>query len=128
MILYPSTEDIIRLNGEILRLIRVKKADRHRVLSRVGIELSIRATRNEKGDSYDKATILVINLVKGHYFDSANRRTAFEASRAFLKLNGEEVRRLEKPETVLLGIREGFYRKNEIKEWLKGYGIRPFKR
>lgn len=128
MILYPSTEDIIQLNDELLRSIRVKKADRHRVLSRVGIEMSIRAARDEKGDCYDKATILVMKLVKGHYFDSGNRRTAFEACRAFLKLNGENVRQVEKPETVLLGIREGFYRKNEIKEWLKGYGVRPFTR
>ncbi len=128
MILYPSTEDIIQLNDELLRLIGVKKTDRHRVLGRGGIDMSIRAAKYEEGDCYDKAAILVLNLVKGHYFDSANRRTAFEVGRAFLKLNGEEVRRLEKPETVLLRIREGFYGKNEIKEWLKGYGIRPLKR
>lgn len=128
MLEYPSKEDIIQLNKEVLETISVMKADRHRTLSEGGIETAIRATKDARGDVYDKATILVIKLVKGHYFDSGNRRTAFEACRVFLKLNGESPIQSKNVEYVLLGIREGFYAKNEVKEWLKGHGIKPFER
>jgi hypothetical protein len=37
---YPTIDDLIELNRRVLGEIRVKKADRHQVLSRSGLEPS----------------------------------------------------------------------------------------
>lgn len=125
---YPSREQIIELNKQLLEKVRVKKADKHEVLLPSAIEFVIEEVRMSYGDTYDKATILLVGLTqKFHIFGSGNRRTAFEATRVFLVLNGEEFRAEVNPR-AMQGIREGFYSKKEIKEWLKGNGIREFNR
>ena len=49
------------------------------------------------------------------------------AARLFLAWNGEAVRLVQDP-SVLQGIRERFYRREEVKSWLKGAEIRKFAR
>ncbi|HEY4673478.1 MAG TPA: type II toxin-antitoxin system death-on-curing family toxin [Nitrososphaerales archaeon] len=127
MIELPTEDDIIQLNKEILKTIKVKKADKHKVVKEAAIAQAIESARKSSGDLYDKATILLINLVQGHPFDSGNRRTAFAAAMTFLRLNGERPKVVHDAK-VLQGIREGFYTKDEVKKWLKGYGIRTFNR
>ncbi|MBI2127374.1 MAG: type II toxin-antitoxin system death-on-curing family toxin [Thaumarchaeota archaeon] len=127
MIDYPTEEDIKELNKEILRAIKVRKADTHRVIRRGAIEQALKAAIDDPGDLYDKAAMLLIMLVQGHPFDSGNRRTAFAASMAFLRLNGEKARVIHDAK-VLQGIREAFYTKDEVKQWLKGHEIRAFRR
>ena len=127
MIELPTEDDIIQLNKEILKTIKVKKADKHKVVKEAAIAQAIESARKSSGDLYDKATILLINLVQGHPFDSGNRRTAFAAAMTFLRLNGERPKVVHDAK-VLQGIREGFYTKDEVKKWLKGYGIRAFNR
>jgi prophage maintenance system killer protein len=83
--------------------------------------------RNEKGDLYDKAAVLLIELVRGHAFASGVRRTAYAATISFLRVNSERPDTSHDPK-VLTGIRERFYTKDEAKNWLKGNEIRPFSR
>jgi len=125
--IYPSIDELVETNRRVLREIRVKKADQHKILSRKALEIALAKARAEKGDIYDKAAVLLIELVRGHAFASGVRRTAYSATISFLKTNGENPAVPHDPK-VLTGIREGFYTKQEVKSWLRGNAIRPFKR
>ncbi len=111
---YPTVDELIELNRRVLGEIRVKKADRHRVLSRVGLDNLLRRVREQEGDTYEKAATLLIGLVRTHHFASGNRRTAYLGARGFLEMNGETATVVHDP-SVLQGIREEFYTRDEIK-------------
>ena len=120
-------DEIIEVNKKILKEIRVKRADSHRVASRQKIEEVLRKVQAEEGDAYWKAAVLLIQLTKTHAFDSGNRRTAYAATKLFLEANGKTLD-IEVEPKVLTGIREGFYQTKEVVEWLKGNGIKAFVR
>jgi len=124
---YPTVDQIVELNKEALATIKIKKADSHRVLSRARILAAIGETKSDAGDIYDKAASLLIALTRVHAFDSGNRRTALLAALTFLRMN-RETARIVHDANVLLGVREGFYSKNEIRDWLKGHAVRKFER
>jgi death on curing protein len=124
---YLTVDEIIEINKNVLREIRVKRADAHRVASRQKIEDVLRDVQEEEGDVYLKAAVLLIRLTKAHAFDSGNRRTAYASTKLFLEANGKTLN-IEVEPKVLTGIREGFYQTKEVVEWLKGHGIRPFVR
>ena len=115
------------MNELILREIRIRKADRPQLLSRAKLDDIPTSVRETEGDVYDKATTLIIGLVRGHPFASGNRRTAFVATKLFLELNGEKMI-VEHDSKILQGIREGFYTTREVKSWLKGNAIKRFTR
>lgn len=127
---YPSVEKIIEFNLLSLSIIKVKKADSSRVLSRAKISAVLGACKESQGDIFDKAVILLKGLVQAHAFASGNRRTAFLAMKYFLVMNNQRLGVEDKPENakVLLGVRENFYFDEEIKEWIKNGKIREFKR
>ena len=58
-ILYPTVEKIIEYNVLALKLIKIKRADQPKILSRHGIVSIIEETKNAEGDIYDKAVILL---------------------------------------------------------------------
>jgi death-on-curing protein len=124
---YLSTEQLVEINERVLKDIKVKRADSHRVANRKKLDSIVDEVRALDGDVYEKATSLLVGLTKKHAFDSGNRRTAYAATEIFLEANGEALRAEPKP-TVLTGIREGFYRTEEVVEWLKGNGIKEFRR
>ena len=127
---FPSENKIIELNILILTLIKVKKADQAKVLSKVKILKILHNCEQEIGDIYDKAAVLMIGLVKEHPFASGNRRTAFIATKYFIKENNGKFNIKDNPEyaKVMLGIRENYYSHQEIKEWIKNGKIKAFKR
>ncbi|MDO8538716.1 MAG: type II toxin-antitoxin system death-on-curing family toxin [archaeon] len=86
--------------------------------------------KQNDGDLFDKAVILLKGIIKGHPFASGNRRTAFIAMKYFLITNNHKIGIDDNPENakIMLGIREGYYSDNEIKEWIKNGKIRQFKR
>jgi prophage maintenance system killer protein len=117
-----------RAKQESNRHDKIKKADRHKILSRGRIELVLKNTQSCDGDLYDKAVTLLKGLTEmPHSFDSANRRTAFLAAMSFLEINGQ-TSNVVPDARVLLGIRQHFYSDSEIREWLNGHAIRPFER
>lgn len=124
---YPTSEQIIRTNRTVLIKIKKTKGDAHKVLSREKITKSISEAILDQGDIYDKAATLLTELTRGRPFASGNRRTAVAVTQLFLKSNGARVSVLH-DDKVMMGIREGFYKKSEIREWLKGNVIRPFHR
>ena len=124
---YLTTDEVVDINKNDLKEIRVKRADSHRVDSRRKIDDALEEVQAEEGDAYWKAAVLLIQLTKAHAFDSGNRRTAYAATKLFLVANGKTLN-IEVEPRVLTGIREGFYQTNEVVEWLKGHGIRSFVR
>jgi len=128
-IIYPVAEKIIELNKIILRYIQTKKADETKVLSYKKIEEAIKECKSYKGDIHDKATSLLVNIIKKHPFASGNRRTAFLATKWFLLKNESYIKLKDDPNhaRIMLGIREEFYNHEEVKEWLKYGKIKEFK-
>jgi len=125
---YPTINELIEINKLALKLIRAKKADQHKVLSRNALDFVLRSMKEQEGDIYEKAVTLLTGLLRSsHPFASGNRRTAYLAARGFLEINGEEIG-VEHDPDVLQGIREDFYTRKEIISWLKGNGIRRFRR
>lgn len=124
---YLSSDELIDFNKTVLKEIKVRKADAPKILSRQKIQDVLDAVRGTSGDVFDKAVVLMTGLVRAHPFASANRRTAYIATKLFLELNGKPMVVAHDPK-VLVGIRERFYSDAEVKSWLKGDGIRPFVR
>ncbi len=124
---YPSIVELIETNRRVLKQIRARKADQPQLLSKQALQAALEKTKGEKGDIYDKAAVLLIELVRGHPFASGTRRTAYTATMSFLRMNGENPTMFHDPK-VLTGVRERFYTLEEVKNWLKGNAIRQFKR
>jgi prophage maintenance system killer protein len=124
---YPSIEELIELNKDILQKVTVKRANHHEVLSRRKLEEIVDKVRNQEGDVYDKAVTLLSAIITSHPFASGVRRTAYVATKAFLLENGEVMDVFYEP-SVFTGIRERFYTRDEIKAWLEGNKIRKFAR
>ncbi len=90
----------------------------------------IEGCKEVEGDIYDKAVFLLKGLIQKHPFASGNRRTAFIAAKDFLLKNNEVFGVKDDPEQarIMIGIREKFYKDEELKEWLKHGKIRKFER
>ena len=126
-VVYPTEDEIIRLNKEILEKVVVRKADRHKLLSRAQITMAISGAKEHPGDLYYKAAILLYGLLRSHPFDSGNRRTGMAAVFSFLTTNGQNPKIIE-DSSILLGIRHNYYSLEEIKSWLQGNAIKAFRR
>ena len=126
-IIYPTVDELIETNRRALIEIQSKKADSHRVLSRPLLIAALEKVEAESGDLYDKAAVLLTELVRAHAFASGVRRTAYVATMSFLRTNGQHPSVIPDPK-ILTGVREDFYAQDEIKEWLKGNAIRKFTR
>jgi len=129
-IIYPRSDVIIKYNLLVLTLIKVKKADKAKVLSHQKIDDAINDAKKLEGDVYDKAACLLKGLIKNHAFASGNRRTAFMTVKDFLITNKKRFAIPDDPKyaKVMVGIREGYYTNQEIKEWIQNGQIKEFKR
>ena|SRR3989344_4440806 len=127
---YLSKERIIELNLLVLTIIKVKKADTHKVGNVSKLIKVLDLCKKSSGDIYDKAIILFKGIINEHPFVSGNRRTAFLATKLFLLTNDSKfgIKDDSSKASIMLGIREGFYSDEEIKELLKNGKIREFRR
>ena len=91
---------------------------------------AIEQCKQTGGDIYDKAAVLLKELVQKHPFVSGNRRTAFITTKDFLLMNKAKFKLKDEPvyAKVMTGIREGFYSDEEMREWLKNGKIKEFRR
>lgn len=127
---YLSVEEIVEFNLLVLELVKVKKSDKHQVLSIQKISSAIDECRETKGGIYAKAAALMRALSRAHAFGSGNRRTAFIATKDFVLRNGEKFQVPDDSHyaSVLRGIREGYYSDVEIAEWIQNGRIKQFTR
>lgn len=119
---YPSVEEIIEANKTVLAEIKVKKKDKHEVLSFEKIGSVIIGCKKNDGDIYDQAACLIRGLTKAHAFGSGNRRTAYLVGEMFLVKNGEKLKDRNPQEVIsmLKKVREGRIRDADFKIWLEG--------
>ena len=129
-LIYPTPEQIIEYNFLVLEMIKVKKADEPKLLSRIKLIEIIDDCKAKRSDVYDKAVILMKGLIQKHPFASGNRRTAFITTKDFVMSNKHRFGIKDDPAhtKVFQGIREHYYEDQEIKEWIKNGKIRKFKR
>ncbi|MBI4149457.1 type II toxin-antitoxin system death-on-curing family toxin [Candidatus Woesearchaeota archaeon] len=129
-VIYPTVEKIVEYNVLALRLIKVKKADQPKILSRQRIVNIIEEAKSTDGDIYDKSVVLFKGLIQKHPFASGNRRTAFIVAKEFLLSNHQAFNIEDNPlqARAMQGIRENYYTDDEIKEWITHGKIREFKR
>ncbi len=75
--------------------------------------------KDEKDSVFWKATILLERIVIGHPFIDGNKRTGYEATKTFLRLNNFELTSMEE-DTIhfLIEIAEGKRNRHSIKNWL----------
>ncbi len=127
---YPTADRIIEYNILALTLIKAKKKDRPALLSHQKLYHLLEECKKTPGDVYDKAAYLLKHLIKGHVFASGNRRTAFIVTKEFVQQNKGKFKIVDTPllSQIMLGIREGYYTDQEIKEWIKNGNIKEFKR
>ncbi|HLD33231.1 MAG TPA: type II toxin-antitoxin system death-on-curing family toxin [Candidatus Nanoarchaeia archaeon] len=127
---YLTVERIIENNLFVLNLIKVKKADKAELLNRSRLVEIVEGCKDIEGDIYEKAAFLLVSLIHKHPFASGNRRTAFVTAKEFLLLNKGKFHITDNPDNsrIMVGIREGFYSIEEIKDWIKHGKIREFKR
>ncbi len=88
---YPSVEKITEFNLLSLSVIKAKKSDSAKVLSKAKIEHVLRDCKIFEGGVFDKAVVLLKGLVQAHAFASGNRRTAFLAVKYFLVINNQKL-------------------------------------
>jgi death-on-curing family protein len=129
-IIYPSEDMIVAYNSIVLKMIKVKKADKSEIMSYEKIQSIVQECKKYNGDIYDKAAVLMTQIIQKHAFASGNRRTAFIATKDFVLQNkGKfEIKNTSVDARVLQGIRERYYTHNEIKEWIKNGKIKKFER
>ena len=127
---YPAVERVIEFNVLVLTMIKAKKSDAPHVLSRQKIAHAIEECKMAEGDICRKAAVLMRALVAAHAFASGNRRTAFVAAKAFVIENGGKFAIKDDPAhaKVMQGMREGYYKDEEIAEWMRNGKIREFRR
>jgi len=127
LVVYPSVDDLVEANKKVLTAVRVRHADSHRVLSYEKLRRIAETIPNVDGDLYDQSAALLRLIAKEHAFASGNKRTAYLVAEAFMVNNGLPWT-AQYEDGVMTGIREGSYTQAEVKDWLTGHGIRPFRR
>lgn len=128
---YFTTEIVTFLNQTALDLFPAKKGDKHKLASKPKLQQVLDDVKKlETDDIYDKAVVLVKGITKTHAFVSGNRRTALLCVITFLGVNKMEFANpvLSYDRNIFIGIRENYYKDQEIKEWLKNGKIKKFKR
>jgi len=120
---YPTKHSVIYTN-EIINIMSNRKADQHKLLRPDSfIDIIIKKSQDIKGDLYDKAAILLFNLVTMHGFASGNKRTGFITTLHFITQNGGRIRvkNFNKAERIIRNIRK--FETDEIAVWLRTGGI-----
>lgn len=86
-IVYPSVDEIEFYNTIAIELFRRSKRDQAITISVAFIEKAIAGAKKQKGNIYDKAARLLIELTGVHAFESGNKRTAFLTTKKFILMN-----------------------------------------
>ena len=90
--IYPLKDSIISVNKTVNLMSNIK-ADTHKLLrDKNFIEVILEKVKETKGDVYDKAAVLINDIVTTHGFASGNKRTGFVVTTYFIEKNGGKVK------------------------------------
>ena len=94
---YLSTEQLVEINKRVLKDIKVKRADSHRVANRKKLDSVVEEVRALDGGAYEKAACLLDRPDEEARLRQRNRRTAYAATELFLEANGETLKAEPEP-------------------------------
>ena len=122
---YPTSNDIISINKQILNKVKITKAEKHelKIGGKRKIENVIQEAIESKGSIEHKASILLRGINQAHSFGSANKRTGYLVARMFLSKNkGKRINKYEKNTNGLknfgLKVRAGKVKDKDIEKFL----------
>lgn len=90
--IYLTEKEIIRINAKLIS--QLSPGEMIGIKDAAALNMAVNQPkqyvfgREVYPSTFDKAAILVINLIKRHPFQNANKRTALVAMMTFLKING----------------------------------------
>ena len=123
MVWYPSPNDIVEINRKVIQDFKVKKKDRHDVLSGGYSRLDkiTEDLKTRRGNIKQKAGFLVSRLTKDHPFASGNRRTAIWTGKTFFFRNTGIIVSSppEKTEKLLKKIRYGTATEGDMGDYFR---------
>jgi death-on-curing protein len=120
MINYLSKDQLILIHDRIIESFSKEKGK----MNIGNLEATIERVEGYKGEDKEalfwKATILLERIILGHPFIDGNKRTAYEATRLFLKANGYDLN-ADEEEVIDLLVKIAKSQKNRfsIKAWLE---------
>lgn len=113
----PEPEEVLTIHEEIEKEYDLKYRGVRVAAPRLKIKRILREAR-EYDDVYMRAAFLLRKLLTAHFFEDANKRTAWTTMQVYLERYGEEpAERGERAVRVLRRIRR--YEVDEIAEWLE---------
>lgn len=120
VIKYLSTEQVMLIHEEIIESFSKEKGN----MSPGNLEATLQRVEGYKGDDKDalfwKASILLERIILGHPFIDGNKRTAYEATRVFLEVNGHALKASEDEAIdLLVGVAKSKKNRYSIKSWLE---------
>jgi len=114
----PTSEDIVGVHDKIERIVNLKYTG-----ARVAVPKLEYRRLLEEVDEYDgvyyRAAALLRKITTAHYFEDANKRTAWVTTRTYLEEQGERPAEteIERVDHVMKSLRS--YTIEEIAEWLE---------
>jgi death-on-curing protein len=115
-IFYPTENEIIELNERIVK----KSGGMLGIINSEKIDEIIREIRSDKYDIYQKASILMHDIITQQPFADGNRRTAYETVKAFLYVNGITlIAKDDEVEITVDKIIADMMTKTQLKAWIK---------
>ncbi len=114
-IIYPTKKELIELNKRIVK----KSGGMLGIISSQRIE-EILDEMKEESDLLLQASFLMHEIITRQPFADGNRRTAYEATKAFLNINGIDlIASDDEIEIIVDKILADMMNRDELKEWLK---------
>lgn len=115
----PTANEIITTHKELEEIYDLKYRGIRVAAPRIKIRRIIRNAAEYGDDPYDRAAYLLRKLITSHYFEDANKRTAWTTILDYLDRHGLEPAKTEKGDTepVLKAIRA--FEVEELSEWLE---------
>lgn len=115
-IIYPTKRELIALNKKIVK----KSGGTIGIISSERIEKILNEMKKEESDLLLQSSILMHGTITKQPFADGNRRTAYEATKAFLNINGIDlITSDDEIEIVVDKVLADMMNREELKEWLK---------
>lgn len=129
-IIYPTVELITYYNTIAIEMFRKSKHDQAITIEAAFIRNAIETVQNAEGDLHDKAAVLLQRLTQAHAFESGNKRTAFLSTKKFVLMNHGKFNIPDSINNakVMIGIRENYYTRTELRMWIEHGKIKEFRR
>lgn len=115
-IIYPTKRELIELNKKIVK----KSGGMIGIINSERIKEILNEMKKEKSDLLLQASVLMCGTITKQPFADGNRRTAYEATKAFLNINGIDlITSDDEIEIVVDKVLADMMNREELKEWLK---------